>query len=519
MQSTQIKDLRLKLDQAVAENSQIQELLLPATLTMAFSNALSATKTSFTSQTGNRGNNQQFTPKPFLGKLRPSKLAAGKDGTTNPDQTCRYCKDTGHLLENCVRLEARNKFVAERERKEEGGFKLTAPAPQGQGCKGGAMLDPPSLTRFEDRFEQIVRTLTSSAVSNETKQRILKRAVSQCPSITMEFLGLKVPSLLDSGSMVTLIHEAYFNKNILPLLRGSAEELAEAHSLFRLSAANNQDMPVSRYFEADISILGFPIPSVGFLVVKDPSTVLESQYSTRTPRVIGCNLIWLGYEEFGKVYGFEAFETFMCPKEVHPLIFAQMCTLYHQGKDQAKPDLHASNSLPKDQQTETIQVTNSNINFHSITEDLSPLDATLGQVWIGNPCKVICIPANSVKVVEGKTSRKARRLSCMIEARSQNNLPLGVMVNCTAVTPSKSNKVPVTLINTNSYNVWIRQQLLAADIVEGDHCPWDYHSTMSRDGSEVQVLFQTVPTPDVQADIFSVDATETEKEAGELEDD
>ena len=105
----------------------------------------------------------------------------------------------------------------------------------------------------------------------------------------------------------------------------------------------------------------------------------------------------------------------------------------------------------------------------------------------------------------------------MIEARSQNNLPLGVMVNRTAVTPSKSNKVPITLINTNSYNVWIKQQLLAADIVEVDHCPWDYHSTMSRDGSEVQVLFQPVPTLDVQADIFSVDATETEKQAGELE--
>ena len=100
-------------------------------------------------------------------------------------------------------------------------------------------------------------TLTSSAVSTKTKQHILKRAVSQCPSITMEFLGLKVPSLLDSGSMVMLIHEAYFNKHILPLLCGTAEELAEAHSLFCLSAANNQDMPVSRYFKADVSILGF----------------------------------------------------------------------------------------------------------------------------------------------------------------------------------------------------------------------------------------------------------------------
>ena len=110
-----------------------------------------------------------------------------------------------------------------------------------------------------------------------------------------------------------LICKTYFNKHILPLLRGSAEELAEAHSLFQLSAANNQDMPVSKYFEADVTILGFCIPSVGFLVVKDPNTVLEPQHSTQSPGVIGCNLIQLGCEEFGKVFGFEAFKTFTCP--------------------------------------------------------------------------------------------------------------------------------------------------------------------------------------------------------------
>ena len=225
-------------------------------------------------------------------------------------------------------------------------------------------MDPPSITRFEDRFEQIVRTLTSSAVSSETKQRILKRAVSQCPSITMDFLGLKVPSLLDSGSMVTLIREAYFNKHIFPLLHGSAEELAEAHSLFRLSAANNQDMPVSKYFKADVTILGFHVPSVGFLVMKDPNTVLEPQYSTQMPGVIGCNLIRLGYEEFGKVFGFEAFETFTCPKEVHPLIFAQMCTLYHQGKDQVQSVSHTSNSSQiNNQQSNAVHVTTSQVKF------------------------------------------------------------------------------------------------------------------------------------------------------------
>ena len=65
---------------------------------------------------------------------------------------------------------------------------------------------------------------------------------------------------------------------------------------------------------------------------------------------------------------------------------------------------------------------------------------------------------------------------------------MGVMVNRTMVTPTKSKAVPVTLLNTNSYNVWIWQSLLAADIVEVEHCPWDFHSTMFCDGDQVQVF-------------------------------
>ena len=41
-QSSQIKDLRVKLDGAIAINMQIQELLNPATLQTAFTNALQA---------------------------------------------------------------------------------------------------------------------------------------------------------------------------------------------------------------------------------------------------------------------------------------------------------------------------------------------------------------------------------------------------------------------------------------------------------------------------------------------
>ena len=119
-QSSQIKDLRSKLDQAVAENSQIRELLSPATLTTTFTNALMASKTSFTNKSCYMGNQQPGHSKPFLGKCHPSKLAAGKDGVTNPEQSCRYCKYTGHLLENCLRLQAREQFLDNQEKLKEG---------------------------------------------------------------------------------------------------------------------------------------------------------------------------------------------------------------------------------------------------------------------------------------------------------------------------------------------------------------------------------------------------------------
>ena len=119
-QSSQIKDLRSKLDQAVVENFQIRELLSPAPLTTTFTNALTASKTSFANKSRYASSQQPGQSKPFLGKRHPSKLATGKDGVTNPKQSCRYCKDTGHLLENCLRLQAREQFLANQEMLKEG---------------------------------------------------------------------------------------------------------------------------------------------------------------------------------------------------------------------------------------------------------------------------------------------------------------------------------------------------------------------------------------------------------------
>ena len=59
------------------------------------------------------------------------------------------------------------------------------------------------------------------------------------------------------------------------------------------------------------------------------------------------------------------------------------------------------------------------------------------------------------------------------------------------------------MVNTNTYNIWIRQPLLAADIVKAEHCPWDYQTIMSHEGDDVKVSFCPVPTPEIQAEIMA----------------
>ena len=85
---------------AIAENVQIRELLNPSTLETAFTNALQATQFKSYRSGGK-----------FLGKRQDPVVAVGKDRMTNPDKTCNYCKDMGHSLDNCLRLQKHNAFL------------------------------------------------------------------------------------------------------------------------------------------------------------------------------------------------------------------------------------------------------------------------------------------------------------------------------------------------------------------------------------------------------------------------
>ena len=115
-QASQIKELRNKLDEAVAENSQMREYLSPTALQTAFTNVLQAAGKFNTSNPNSRPGSQ-----PFRGKRQPSELSAGIDGTTDPEKSCNYCKDMGHMIGNCLRLQARKAFL-ERQEQIRGGL-------------------------------------------------------------------------------------------------------------------------------------------------------------------------------------------------------------------------------------------------------------------------------------------------------------------------------------------------------------------------------------------------------------
>ena len=86
-----------------AQNRKLGQLLEPKflveTITRAVASNLNMGKPN-TTESSPSG----FVSKPYLGRPRPSQLAPGVDGSLDPSLTCRYCKDTGHLKENCVKL-------------------------------------------------------------------------------------------------------------------------------------------------------------------------------------------------------------------------------------------------------------------------------------------------------------------------------------------------------------------------------------------------------------------------------
>ena len=324
----------------------------------------------------------------------------------------------------------------------------------------------------------------------------MQQAVAPCPEIVMSIKGKPTRSLLDSGSEVTLVNESYYKEHIEHRLLPSSGSYNNSHNLFSLRGVEEGHVLLSKHFECDIEVGGQIVHHVGILVKKDKIPLVDSKgQKAKTPALLGSNLIRIVVNKFCETFGKDCLRLFECPKGISPLWFSTLCLYYYAhihkksgvGASSVQSDDPSKDSDGNNHDNQPLRPKRSqehckNSNEAKSDKDsgkskntqtgsgkqrnkkLNTLGGYAGRVMVGDRKQPICIPAGTSKVVIGKTQEKLPRGSYMVEATDDDNLPCGVSVNHTYVNPTKAKQVSVILLNTNSYNVWIRQLLYATAI-------------------------------------------------------
>ena len=106
-------------------------------------------------------------------------------------------------------------------------------------------------------------------------------------------------------------------------------EEMDAHVLFKLTVLNDGQLPIKMHTKFDVNFLGLKVPNVGFLILKEPNSVLDRKHHTKLPGIIGRHLILLAYQVLLENYGEEISNSFECPEGINPLLFSQ---LYHYAE-------------------------------------------------------------------------------------------------------------------------------------------------------------------------------------------
>ena len=108
-QAAKIATMKIELNKALQENKRLKSFFSPEKMVEAMMKAVSA-MTMQSCPTSSRGTQYQGASS-YIGRLRQPQLACGANGTWQPSVTCFYCKDTGHVKDNCVQLN--NKIACE----------------------------------------------------------------------------------------------------------------------------------------------------------------------------------------------------------------------------------------------------------------------------------------------------------------------------------------------------------------------------------------------------------------------
>ena len=180
----------------------------------------------------------------------------------------------------------------------------------------------PKTNYSKEDIDCLFQTVPSNTISSLDKLDILEKAVAPCPEINIQIKDQKPRSLLDSGSVVTLMTQWYFKECLKSKIPEPQPGGINAHNLFNLKGVGENQVPLSRYFTCDITIRGMVVLDVGVLVKTDRILTTSKGVKTKVPIIIGCNVFKHAARKFIQDYGETALELFKCPKEIDPLFFS-----------------------------------------------------------------------------------------------------------------------------------------------------------------------------------------------------
>jgi hypothetical protein len=245
------------------------------------------------------------------------------------------------------------------------------------------------------------------------QDRVLSRAVGDCPELNVSIEGHVIRCLVDTGSQVTTITQSFYEH-----LLKSKPTLHDTTNWMTVRGANQLEVPYVGYIEVTVVLGGHVLPNVGVLVLKDPVGVAGANRKRAVPGVLGSN------------------------------VFSMMKEM----------------GVGIDHLTDILGLYETSVQAVDSGEFTSFVRVARNQS--------VMIPARSSKVVVGTTRQSKGDKSCVVavQALQCGSLPRNIMVVPTCVTV-QSGQCPVRVVNLGEEHVWLqpRTRLGLAQVVDVVH--------------------------------------------------
>ena len=113
--------------------------------------------------------------------------------------------------------------------------------------------------------------------------RNITTLAGECPTTTCTIQGIPVSALIDTGSEVTTITEAWASQHLRHLPREDC--------FVKLRAVNGAEVPYSGISMVDLRVFGHHCPAVPALIVKDPTEPHTQSRKKQLPVLLGMNVL------------------------------------------------------------------------------------------------------------------------------------------------------------------------------------------------------------------------------------